>query len=337
MFASGIWSDLSDIQDPKLKALAEHLPRMTLASRQDKTVRNYLAAFAKWKQWCSRFDEVVHLPAKPVYVALYLLELSQNAKSHSPVTLAYYSISWAHRSAGLNDPTKGDLPRMVKEASLRTLGHGDNKKEPISAQAIVNIVNKFVSHDSTLMDLRVATLCILGFTGFFRFDEMSKIKFCDILFAQSYVKIFLEKSKTDVYREGEWVYIARLSGAVCPVKVLTAYLTRAGFSGYSEQYIFRGVTRNKVESKHTLKKQNKPISYSTARTLVLQAFQSVGEDPKVLGLHSLRSGGATAAAKSAIPDRLFRKHGRWHSNMSKDRYVKEDVKQKLVVSRNLGL
>ena len=337
MFASGIWSDLSEIRDPKLKELADQLPRMTLASRQDKTVRNYLAAFLKWKQWCSNYEEVVHLPAQPVYVAIYLLELSQTAKSHSPVTLAYYSISWAHRSAGLTDPTKGDLPRMVKEASLRQLGHGDNKKEPVSSQTIVNIVERYVNDQSSLMDLRVATLCILGFTGFFRFDEMSKIKFCDILFAQSYVKIFLETSKTDVYREGEWVYIARLPGSVCPVKVLAKYLHRAGFSEYSEKYIFRGVTRNKIESKRSLKKQNKPISYSTARTLVLQAFQDVGEDPKVLGLHSLRSGGATAAAKSKIPDRLFRKHGRWHSNMSKDRYVKEDVKQKLIVSKNLGL
>ena len=149
-----------------------------------------------------------------MYVALYLLELSQSAKTHAPVTLAYYSISWAHRSAGLNDPTKGDLPKMVKEASMRKLGHGDNKKEPISSSAIVKIVNHYVHEDSSLMDLRVATLCVLGFTGFLRFDELSNLKYCDFLFTSSYVKIFLERSKTDVYREGDWVFISKLGGGL---------------------------------------------------------------------------------------------------------------------------
>ena len=121
------------------------------------------------------------------------------------------------------------------------------------------------------------------------------------------------------------------------MRVLSQYLNKAGFDTYTEDFIFRGITRNKDVDKRKLKTQNKPISYSTARTLILNAFDSVGEDSKSLGLHSLRSGGATAAAKSSIPDRLFKKHGRWHSDMSKDRYVKEDVKQKLVVSKNLGL
>ena len=93
---------------------------MAMASRQDKTVRNYLAAFKKWKQWCEQYEEVVHLPAEALYVSLYLLELSKSCNSHSPVTLAFYAISWAHRSAGLNDPTNGDLPKMVKRICHET-------------------------------------------------------------------------------------------------------------------------------------------------------------------------------------------------------------------------
>ena len=220
---------------------------------------------------------------------------------------------------------------------MRQLGHGNNKKEPVSSEIVTKIVLKYANVNSTLMDLRLASLCILGYTGFLRFDELSAIRFCDVLFAKSYIKIFLERSKTDLYRDGEWVYIAKLEGAVCPVRVLSQYLQKAGFVSYTEDFIFRGITRNKNIDQRKLKKQNKPISYSTARTLILEAFENVGEDSKCLGLHSLRSGGATAAAKSSIPDRLFKKHGRWHSDMSKDRYVKEDVKQKLIVSKNLGL
>ena len=317
--------------------MAAHLPEMALSCRQDKTVRNYLSAYNKWKSWCSKYEEVEHLPAKSQYVALYLLEISQNSKTHAPVSLAYYAISWAHRSSGVNDPTKGDLPRMVKEAACRSLGHGHNKKEPISVSAITKIVNKFVNANSDLMDLRIACICILGFTAFLRFDELSQLKFCDILFAKDYLKVFLEQSKTDVYRAGEWVYVSRLQSGNCPVRIVKKYLRKAGFGGYSEEYIFRAITRNKDKDKRKLKASNKPISYTTVRTLILKAFSEVGEDITVLGTHSLRKGGATAAARSAVEDRLFKRHGRWKSERSKDKYVTEDLKQKLHVSKNLGL
>ena len=151
------------------------------------------------------------------------------------------------------------------------------------------------------------------------------------------MKIFIEQSKTDVYRKGQWVYVSKLNSPNCPVTIVKRYLRCAKFCGYSEEYIFRGITRNKNKYKRTLKKSNKPISYSTVRTIVLNAFKSVGADTAQLGTHSLRKGGATAAAKHSIEDRLFKKHGRWRSERSKDKYVTEDLKQKLLVSNNLGL
>jgi hypothetical protein len=56
-------------------------------------------------------------------------------------------------------------------------------------------------------------------------------------------------------------------------------------------------------------------------------------------LHSLRSGGATSAAKYGIPDKLFKGHGRWRSDKTKDGYVKDDLVQRMLVhvSQNLGI
>ena len=310
---------------------------MALSSRQDKTVRNYLNAFENWKKWCSKYDEIEHFPAKSHFVALYLLDISEKSVTCAPVNLAYYAISWAHRSAGLNDPTKGDLPKMVRESAARKLGQGNNKKEPVSASVIARIVKEFANLDADLMSLRVAAICIVGFSAFLRYDELSKIKYCDVLFGKKYMKIFIEQSKTDVYRQGEWVYVAKLQSQNCPVKIMKRYLKSAKFDKYTEEFIFRGITRNKNKFKRSLKKSNKPISYTTVRSIVLNAFKSVGADSLQLGTHSLRKGGATAAAKHAIEDRLFKKHGRWRSERSKDKYVTEDLKQKLIVSNNLGL
>jgi len=50
-------------------------------------------------------------------------------------------------------------------------------------------------------------------------------------------------------------------------------------------------------------------------------------------LHSLRSGGASAAYKCGMTDRLFKVHGRWKSENVKDGYVCEDLEKRLFVSK----
>jgi hypothetical protein len=51
------------------------------------------------------------------------------------------------------------------------------------------------------------------------------------------------------------------------------------------------------------------------------------------GVHPLRSGGATAAANLDIPDRLFKAHGRWRSELAKDGYVEDNIEKVLSVSK----
>ena len=54
-------------------------------------------------------------------------------------------------------------------------------------------------------------------------------------------------------------------------------------------------------------------------------------------LHSMRSGGASAAINNGVSERLIGKHGRWKSGFSRDRYLKDSKKQRLGVTENLGL
>ena len=55
----------------------------------------------------------------------------------------------------------------------------------------------------------------------------------------------------------------------------------------------------------------------------------------MFGLHSLRSGGATAAARNGVSDRLFKNHGRWKSENVKDGYVRDKLEDILKFSLNL--
>ena len=58
---------------------------------------------------------------------------------------------------------------------------------------------------------------------------------------------------------------------------------------------------------------------------------------EIYGLHSLRAGGASAAANAHITDRLFKRHGRWKSDKAKDGYIKDNIASLLSVSLSLGI
>ena len=69
---------------------------------------------------------------------------------------------------------------------------------------------------------------------------------------------------------------------------------------------------------------------------MLEAFKDTVPNISAIGTHSLRSGGATAAANTGIPDRLFKRHSRWSSDSAKDGYVKDSLSSRVSVSKTLG-
>ena len=62
-------------------------------------------------------------------------------------------------------------------------------------------------------------MCILGFCGFMLYSEISNLRRSDITFHDTFMKLFIEKYKTGVYRERNWIYI-KSTGNLCPFKIL---------------------------------------------------------------------------------------------------------------------
>lgn len=79
------------------------------------------------------------------------------------------------------------------------------------------------------------------------------------------------------------------------------------------------------------------LTYSRVREIFKQKLDQLGFPSEAFGLHSLRAGGATVAAKSGVPDRLFTQHGCWKSENAKDGYVEDPLPERLAVSQKLGL
>ena len=92
----------------------------------------------------------------------------------------------------------------------------------------------------------------------------------------------------------------------------------------------------KTKSGHKISK-TKGIPYSRIREIFKGYISEITTARENFGLHSLRSGGASAAANNGISDRLISKQGRSSSEKARKGYIKDSVYKRLTVSNTLGL
>ena len=129
-------------------------------------------------------------------------------------------------------------------------------------------------------------------------------------------------SKTDQYRDGAWIVVASSGKTTCPVAIVLVnrYLERVGLSCGSPLFC------QLLNTKYGHKPRSKGLSYSRLRKLVLEAFKDI-----VTNISAF----VTAATNAGVPDRLFKRHGRWASESAKGGYVQDSFSSRLSVSIRL--
>ena len=184
-------------------------------------------------------------------------------------------------------------------------------------------MDKFGNLNCTLSDLRTTTLALVSFAGFLRFCGAVRTRRSDVSFYQTYCCIMIRESKTGVYRQGDQLGIARTGTPFCPVNMLERYFATAGLNdSTSNKFIFRAVMFCSKFNKHVLRPDKFwSLSYSTVRSIFLTKLSDLGLNPKGCRWHSLRAGGASICANRGTVDRLWKRHGRWTSEKTKDGYV----------------
>jgi hypothetical protein len=80
---------------------------------------------------------------------------------------------------------------------------------------------------------------VLCYAGFLRFNELVHLRRCDFQFQTTFMRVSIERSKTDIYRDGAWVVIARTGQNTCPVSLTLRYSVLGTFSDDSEEFLFR--------------------------------------------------------------------------------------------------
>ncbi|XP_057298693.1 uncharacterized protein LOC130629487 [Hydractinia symbiolongicarpus] len=153
--------------------------------------------------------------------------------------------------------------------------------------------------------MRFIVLCVLGFAGFFCIGELLALKVKDLEDKQDSFDIIVKKSKT------------AKSMSYCPDSYLICRLAKT-----KTGHIVLG---------------HLSISYESARKTFHEHLNTIQTVPENFGLHSLRSGGASATANNGVTDRMISKHGRWSSSSSRHGYIKYGKSQRLSISKDLGL
>lgn len=228
------------------------------------------------------------------------------------------------------NPCENQLVTQVCEASKRLLGRPAAKKENLRGCHVRSIVDMFGHPGARVTDLQIAVLVVLGFAGFLRWNDLQGIRMEDITFSVPHMEILLQKRKNDQHRNGNVITIARTNTPYCPVSLTERFIARANIPSGP-------LFREMKAGKHGKVDLGEKLRYSSARARVLSTFKAIGLDERKYGLHSLRSGGASAASDAGISDRLISSHGGWRSEASRNGYIKDSKQALASVSMALGL
>ena len=280
-----------------------YLLQTALNSKAPATSRKYLYAIERWRRWADGKDEISSFPVMDWQLALYLRHIANTIESISAVEEAVNAISWLHEVSC--------IPPI-----------SETKEGPVTVEMLIRMVDA-ATIPVTLSDSRIMAMSILAFSGFLRFDELAKLRCCDVMFHEDHLELRILSSKTDQYRDGASVVIAGAGmSKICPMARLRQYINLANIDITSTERLFRAITRS---SNGERLRQSGTISYTRIREIVLGKFRQLGYDASKFGLHSFRSGGASLAANAGVPDRLFKRHGRWRSENAKDGYIKDSL------------
>ena len=300
------------------------------------TNNKYQRGWTRWEEWCRLHPESPARPAIAFYIGLYFNDLVIEGCKFGTLTEASAAIRWGHLGFGFDNPMDNQFVNIVLEGAKREVGMPPSaQKEPMSPEMVKEVVQLF-GQGTNLLHHRTVVICLLGFSGFLRISELLDIQIKHLTFLSSHLEILIPKAKNDQLRQGHIVHIKRLNSQFCPVQWLQAYLDRSGLITGENNYIISRLAKSR--SGHRAYGY-KPLAESTVRDIFNKDIAPLCDDtqPGDYSLHSMRSGGASAAINHGVSERLIGKHGRWKSGFCRDRYLKDGKKQRLEVTQNIGL
>ena len=178
------YADIHD--DEELRLLQRSLPYVAKNGVAGSTFNKYKSAWDKWLRW----SDTKHLsgrPGEPYYVAIYFNHLLFVHHNRGCLAAAFYGVRWGHHIVGLESPTENPLVKLAYDGAVRMRAGPREKKDPISVEIIKDLVEKYCTKNATRMDLRFITVCLTGFAGFLRIDELLRTQLKHVTIFEDHV------------------------------------------------------------------------------------------------------------------------------------------------------
>jgi hypothetical protein len=322
-----------DVLSPTANALLADLRAMLGCDVAPSTLSTWESNWQAWAVFADR-ESFPRLPAAQLHIALFLTKVYNDARaaglSDAPVRAAAFAIAFGHTRAGHPSPLQGHMCKLILTVAQRTLHKPTKKSAPLTTPLLQQLYHVCRGN---IQDRMIFTALALGFSGFLRWSDLDRVSIAQSKFLPTHAELFLVFSKTDQIQEGAWVPIARSNTIYCAVANLEALLREGD---YNSGPLIRRARRTK--NGWILLEQ--PLGYTSFLRHVRAALQRTGlsaAQAKQYGTHMMRRGGATAAAEAGVPDHLFQQHGRWKSVSAKDGYVESSLRDRLSVTRAIGV
>lgn len=195
-------------------------------------------------------------------LALYLQHLAESVGSMSAVEDAVNAIAPSRICVSGHTGANHTMHSCrIEESTFQT------QAEKGAIQMLTELAEA-VAEPISLSDSRMLTMALLSFAGFLRFNEVANLKCNEVQVHPEYVELQISKSKTDQYRDGASVVIARSgnSRVICPVARLEEYIRLAKIDLQSDERLFRAIMKTKAGEKL---RRTGTISYTRIREIVL--------------------------------------------------------------------
>lgn len=297
------------------------LHRLLEASTADATRRAYRGQLRRFSAWCDD-NGLCPLPAAPETVAAFISFLADEGKGFATVNQAMAAISVAHRTAGLESPTKNIAVQKTAKGFRREFGTAPHKK-PAATADIVKRMLLALEAGSTARDVRDAALLAVGFAGGFRRSELVALNVEDLSWevedGTECCVIQVRKSKTDQEGRGmEKAVFAETDPRYSPPLLLRRWLELAAVT---EGPIFRRIRRGGHVQQTRLTDQ--VVLRAVKRAASLAGIQLD------LSAHSLRSGFVTTAVRQGkTPDEIMTQTGHRTIGILMEYYQRRNVRER---------
>jgi integrase len=216
-------------------------------------------------------------------------------------------------------PTLDPLVRATKKVIGRLAKKGKGGKLPLPRSLLEDFVA--MMDPRSLKDIRDVFLFIMMFGGMLRGSEAAALKTDRVWVEDGNLYIFVEKSKSDQDSHGATIVLAGCpTSHLCPVSWFEIYSKERPQGAFLL---------------HNTKEPGKKLSAKRPNALLKEWLGKAGvpkKDRASFGSHSLRKGGATAAATEKVRMHVLKRHGRWKSD-AVYLYIVDSQVEQLSVSR----